>query len=63
MFQELLANETSLEVTGPIKFIHQWVDMPEQSIEIQRENGTIETVSIYYMIIFHSFSIPIFRIY
>lgn len=51
MFQELLANETSLEVTGPIKFIHQWVDMPEQSIEIQKENGTIEMVSIYLLLV------------
>ncbi|XP_050294251.1 neutral ceramidase [Anthonomus grandis grandis] len=42
--EKLLANESSREITGQIKFIHQWVEMPKQSVEVKRENGTIETV-------------------
>ncbi|ERL84934.1 neutral ceramidase [Dendroctonus ponderosae] len=42
--KELLLNETSQEVTGPIKYIHQWVEMANQTAQIQNANGTIETV-------------------
>ncbi|XP_066146802.1 neutral ceramidase isoform X2 [Euwallacea fornicatus] len=42
--KQLLLNESSLELSGPIKFIHQWINMPNQSIEVQNANGTIETV-------------------
>ncbi|CAH1134646.1 unnamed protein product [Ceutorhynchus assimilis] len=41
---ELLNSNSAVEVTGPIKFVHQWVNMPEQSVEIQLENGTTEIV-------------------
>ncbi|KAL1506814.1 hypothetical protein ABEB36_006106 [Hypothenemus hampei] len=42
--KELLVNESSVEVTGPIKFVHQWVNMPEKTVDIQNANGSIETV-------------------
>ncbi|XP_030762997.1 neutral ceramidase-like, partial [Sitophilus oryzae] len=42
--KELLSNETAQELSGPIKFIHQWVEVPKQAVDIQLENGTIQTV-------------------
>ncbi|KAF7283401.1 hypothetical protein GWI33_000693 [Rhynchophorus ferrugineus] len=44
--KDLLINDnTARELTGSVKFIHQWVEMPKQITDVQLENGTTHTVS------------------
>ncbi|XP_017780486.1 PREDICTED: neutral ceramidase [Nicrophorus vespilloides] len=40
----LFDTNDSTEVTGPIRSIHQYVDMPKQEIEYQMHNGTVQKV-------------------
>ncbi|XP_076257941.1 neutral ceramidase-like isoform X2 [Rhynchophorus ferrugineus] len=43
--KDLLINDnTARELTGPVRFIHQWVEMPKQTTDVQLENGTTHTV-------------------
>ncbi|KAJ8978006.1 hypothetical protein NQ317_004551 [Molorchus minor] len=43
-FSKVLNFSDSTEVTGSIKYIHQFVDMPKQTATIQLENGTKQEV-------------------
>lgn len=40
IFQELFQEKDYLEISGPVKFIHQYVNMPEAKVKIELENRT-----------------------
>jgi neutral ceramidase len=44
-WQELFDQEEPEEVTGPVKYIHQYVDMPNEKATITLANGTEQEVS------------------
>ncbi|XP_019871474.2 neutral ceramidase isoform X2 [Aethina tumida] len=53
---ELLIDASAGEITGPIRYVHQFTDMPNEKAEIELEDGTIKEVQGCYPAMGYSFA-------